>query len=268
MKNGRMAILREEWVAICRGDLIAALLLERILWENHSVKFAGVPRSSKSLASALFSCTSRTLRRKLSLLIRVGLIEEKEGNLHPAYDEIRKRAKEAGFMVDDSRWDPEKEWKEMVDDVDARRKEAEPEEEPEQPKLGMPESSERHAWYRQYRQLDSAPGFALTVSWMMWEIVAIEPYGSKKSWISACSQLWEATGRNESVLEEALRDGNTVRMQHGLTLSGPRSFVKFGINAKSKQALQRRPNASGGGAREGQLHGQRVEDGKIKLGRS
>jgi len=270
MKRGQTAILREEWVAVCNDDLVKALLLERIIWNGRASYGGWVSRSSAKLsASIMMGSSDRTIRRKISTMIRDGILEGNGNRIRPVYDTIRKLAASKEFIVNERNWNPDEEWDEMCKIVDER--DAKEHDKAEQTELSLATVESIAGYCRQHKQLDSAPDFARAVSWHLWDVCAIEPYGSGKQWIAACSDLWEAAGGNDNVLKNALVTGNTVRMQRGLTLSGPRSFVKFALDAKSRYRLQERGydvNGTESGDRGQRLYGQRIDDGKIKLGKA
>lgn len=310
-KRPRRALLKQELVELCEGDHIKALILERLLYKSRMVEeyaemreLSGngkeisqeideasrgwITASAASLTKELLLGSSqKTTRRKLVELVRSEYIIE-----NTAYDGwrgassykvniefLQMQLHALGYVLDGyglpsteiimnnqaPDYDPDKEWgsipsasANMV--VQSR----------------LPGIEEMNAWVSGQKLLASAPSHIAITSWLLWKHGGFSPYGNKKAWYSACSGLWEAAGCNEHTLNEAIETGQSVRISRGLTMSGPRSFITFALDAKARRTLQGRAVDASGESRKdasaGRLNGQTVsttDTGKqvIEIGR-
>lgn len=72
----------------------------------------------------------------------------------------------------------------------------------------------------------------IKVSWVLWQKLRMRPHGTKVSWISTISELWESCGHDERVLSEACEDARLAR-KRGMTISSPRSLFGFARNRRA-----------------------------------
>lgn len=311
-KKPRRAILKQELVELCEGDHIKALILERLLYKSRmaeeyadmqqSVGKRGndideasrgwITYSAASLTKEIMLGTSqKTVRRRLTDLVQAEfLLENASGNgwrgassYKVNIEFVQIQLFNLGYVLDGyglptpevlmkdklSEYNQETEWDLIPSASDSFIA---------QPKL--PGIEEMPVWAVSQRLLHGAPHHILLTSYLLWKHGGFTPHGSKKNWFSACSGLWEAAGCNEHILNKAIENGQSARMQRGLTMSGPRSFITFALDAKSMDMVQGRGIAASGegkkdspeGTQQGKLNGQRVtttEEGKrvIEIGR-
>lgn len=307
-KRPRRAILKQELVELCDGDHVKALILERLLYKTRMAEeyaemqeSAGkrstdideasrgwITSSAASLTKELMLGTSqKTVRRRLTDLVQSGFLIETSkldkwrgaASYKVCIEFVQAELFQLGYVLDGyglpetlmnkptqlPAEDPGEAWDAVPSASDSYIA---------QPKL--PGIEELPQWAASQRLLKNAPNHILLTSYLLWKHGGFVPFGNKKNWYSACSGLWEAAGCNEHVLNQAIENGQSARSQRGLTMSGPRSFITFALDAKSRHALQGRGVvASGEGkkdAAQGKLNGQTVStngDGKqtIEIGR-
>lgn len=310
-KRPRRAILKQELVELCDGDHLKALILERLLYKSRMAeeyaemqtsagKFSDetdeasrgwITSSAASLAKELMLNTSqKTVRRRLTELVQSGfLLETAPGNgwrgaasYKVCIEFVQVKLFALGYVLDGYGLPAQETL--MKDTTQL------PAESPDEAWDRIPSASEKYVtqpkipgieempvWAASQKLLRGAPNHILITSYLLWKHGGFTPHGSKKNWYSACSGLWEAAGCNENTLNKAIENGQSAREKRGLTLSGPRSFITFALDAKSRHALQGRGvDASGEGKKDveqGKLNGQRVtttDSGKqiIELGRN
>lgn len=313
-KKPRRALLKQELVELCASDHVKALVLERLLYKtrmaeeyaamqeeagkgNDDTEEAGrgwITISAAALVRELMLGTSqKTVRRRLAELVQEGYLLE-----NAAYNGWRGASSykvnielvqlnlfALGYVLDgyglpipettrtttmDDKqekptYDPDKEWDKIPSASHAHVAQGR-----------LPGMESMGAWAAGHKLLAGAPQHILITSWLLWKHGGFTPYGTKRSWFSACSGLWEAAGGNEHTLNAAIENGQSVRLSRGLTMSGPRSFVTFALDARARHELQGRAAAQPPEARReaalGRLHGQTVsttDTGKqvIEIGR-
>lgn len=307
-KRPRRAILKQELVELCDGDHLKALILERLLYKTRMAEeyaemqeAAGktsndideasrgwITASAASLTKEIMLGTSqKTVRRRLTEMVKDGFLLENNklekwrgaASYKVCIEFVQARLFNIGYVLDGYGL-PTPETN-MKDDLPARDPDKEWDAIPSashnhvsQPKL--PGIEEMPVWAASQRLLKGAPQHILITSYLLWKHGGFTPHGSKKNWYSACSGLWEAAGCNEHILNAAIEAGQSARALRGLTMSGPRSFITFALDAKSRHALQGRGVAASGegkkDASQGKLNGQNVStnaEGKqiIEIGR-
>lgn len=301
--------MKQELVELCDHDHVMALVLERLLYKSrmaeeyaemqeavgrHSAETDEASRGWITTSAAalvkelMLGVSQRTVRRRLSALVERGYLLEHAAtsgwqgaasykvHIHFVQMELFR----LGYVLDGYGL-PQPEDTMTTPDLPARDPDQEWDAIPSasddfvaQPKL--PGIEEMGAWAGTQRLLKGAPVHIILTSWLLWKHGGFTPHGSKKNWFSACAGLWEAAGCNEHTLNAAIESGQAAREKRGLTLSGPRSFVTFALDAKSRRALQGRAiDASGESKKDaalGKLNGQTIsttDDGKqvIEIGR-
>ena len=308
-RRPRRALLKQELVELCDGDHLKALILERLLYktrmaEDYAEMQEAAGKTSNDLDEAsrgwitasaasltkeiMLGSSQKTVRRRLIDLVDAGYLIENpsaekwrgSSSYKVCIEFVQARLFKIGYVLDGyglptpetnmkddlpSR-DPDKEWDSIPSASDKFIA---------QPKL--PGIEEMPVWAASQRLLKNAPQHILLTSYLLWKHGGFTPHGSKKNWYSACSGLWEASGCNEHTLNTAIENGQSARALRGLTMSGPRSFITFALDAKSRHTLQERGVAASGegkkDASQGRLNGQNVStnaEGKqtIEIGRS
>lgn len=76
------------------------------------------------------------------------------------------------------------------------------------------------------------------VSWLIWYHVGIGPPSSKRAWMSAVTALLEAAGGDLEVVEAAIRGAKLARDRDGIILKGPRSFIAWAVNLRSREVVR------------------------------
>lgn len=84
------------------------------------------------------------------------------------------------------------------------------------------------------------PGEQQEASYLLFTLAGFEPSGSKKEWASAVQELVEAAGHNMGVLRQAIEEGQRARVRSHLTFRGPRSFISYARDLRSRANLDRR----------------------------
>lgn len=95
--------------------------------------------------------------------------------------------------------------------------------------------TDTNEWARQYKLLDKARDSVRRVSFLVFQQTGFEPSGTVQAWAKQCNILWAAAKESEDLLIAGLEEGEVARRTSGLTFSGPRSYVSFVENAKSKR---------------------------------
>lgn len=278
--KARVAFIKEHFMKLCEGDLVAALLLDRLLYyaqQNEQMfdliqeeidlgtipKFeyrhlkGWVRKSAAYLAdSLLIGETDRTVQRKLTWLADKDFIMRRRHSAGSSYEfrpnfrKVEEGLLKHGFDLEGNSIVPTDGGVEVL----TKPPSPDPEHEKSQQEAwnsipGAPSASdasvptlapkEWHSWAARHRTLDHAPEDIRKASWVVNRHTGFEP-DNKKDWLAGVMALWEAAGRNEEVLVQALEVGQKSRMnvENHFTFAGPRSYVSFARDARAKANLK------------------------------
>lgn len=98
-------------------------------------------------------------------------------------------------------------------------------------------------WGKSYKQLKESEGPALVVSYILFDVLGMFPYGKTKGWLESINDLWEASGMRYDIVRRACERAKESRAE-GITISSPRSIISFARNeifseAQDKELTQK-----------------------------
>ncbi len=95
-------------------------------------------------------------------------------------------------------------------------------------------------WARTNRKVFQLPADVQEVSYELYDWSGFEPVGSPSSWCASVQQLIAASGGDVGVAKEAIKAGQKQRESGGLTFKGPRSFIAYATDIRSRAVLARK----------------------------
>lgn len=273
--KARTAYIKEHYLKVVEGDLVAALLLDRLVYYSQQndamfdlikeeIELGNIPKfkyghlkgwvkkSANYLAdSLLIGETERTVQRKLEWLAQRNLIlrqRAKSGTAYqyrPNFRNLESMLAVFGFKLDGNSIEEETPKTPATNHEQAQADawESIPGASDGKPPAKGLKAQEWHSWAAKQPTLDHAPDEVRRVSYLISTHTGFEPDADKKNWIAAVTMLWQAAGKNEEVLVEALKVGQVARMNpdNGLTFSGPRSYMSYARDQASRKRVAQQP---------------------------